>query len=124
MSEVATALVAEDFCADAIGITLLVAIGAVVLGSSVGRWIPALAESGLHQVTISAWVAGLLSWGCAMAVAQRASKRASKEKGGKKGTQSHGGNGRPRAIGLTVTVLALATAAVFALQRFGDQLIG
>jgi cobalamin synthase len=104
---------------NAIALTLLVAIVAVILGGLVVREVPALSESGLHQVTVAAWVSGLLSWGMALMVARQ--YKAQAQKAGDGGKQK-GGKRNGRAIGVTVTMLAVATAAVFALDRFGNGL--
>ncbi len=97
-----------------VAVTLLVALVVVVPGTLLGQYLPGFFNPSLQRVAVAAWLSGLISWWIARTLSRRdeqVRQQASK-------------SSAPRAIGMTVGFLAVATGIVVAYRFFGDGLLG
>src|SRR5262245_12162416 len=101
---------------NAVAVTLLAAVVAVVPAAIVGRYVPAIFQPNLNRVAIAAWIAGLLSWYAAMAIAKR--ERAAPSHEGGSASSSNG-----FAVGVTLGLLVLAVGIAVGLHFYGDKLL-
>ncbi len=98
---------------NAVAMTLLVALVAIVPGAFLGKYMPGFFDPGLQQIAIAAWVAGLVSWWLARTMSRREAEAAH---------QAHGSS-KPQVI-LGVAFLAVAIGLAVALHFYGDRLLG
>jgi hypothetical protein len=103
---------------NAVAVTLLVAVVSVVPAALLAKYIPTVFDPGLRPVALAAWLSGLVSWWLATTML-RNEQRAVQEAVQK----TSGPNRNAKAVGMTVSLLALAVAVVAALHIFGDGLL-
>ena len=101
---------------NAVSVTLLIAVIAVVPATLIGPYIPGVFHTGLQQIAIAAWLAALASW-CVARYVRKKEEQAAQDVAK---SQSKA-NFKPLAI--TVVFLAVAVGAIFVLQRYGNDLV-
>lgn len=93
-----------------VAVTLLVALVSIIPGALLAHYLPELFNPSLQRIAVAAWLSGLISWWIARAV-NRHQREAR-------------GTSKPRAVGVTVAFLAVATGIVVVFHFYGDGLLG
>ncbi len=99
---------------NAVSITLLVALVAVVPAALLGPHLPGYLDLGLQRSAVAAWIAGLASWWLARAAVRKEQEAAHE-------TSRKESNGT--AVALTIGFLAAAAGIAVLLHFFGDAIV-
>ncbi|MHC4416487.1 MAG: hypothetical protein ACYS0G_14540 [Planctomycetota bacterium] len=105
---------------NAIAVTLLVALVAVVPAGLLGQYMPDVFNPSVQRMAVAAWLSGLVSWWIAKAVSRKQLEAMHQLEAAKKMQESS----NPKAVGITLGFVAIAASIAVVLYFFGDELLG